>query len=259
MNRRVFLQSVATAPVARAFRGVRVEHSRIEYVAGDNEIVVVRREPSRSETIQRVRSQRPGGLVFSPNGEVLFAVNQVEEYGGLPTGSVESFAVSPSFGTLERIGRQALALSSTVPRDCSVSPDRKFLVVAAYGGGSYNVLPVLDSGRIGPPHQVMKEIGRSVDPVRQRSAHPHSVAFHPQGQFVIGTDLGSDRINVFCFRDGRLLRVQQRRTRPGSGPAEIRLDASGSMVTIRHELKRITARYQFDPRTGNLDDLLVAS
>src|SRR5205823_7944684 len=116
---------------------------------------------------------------------------------GLPTGSVESYSIAPDTGLIQLISRQPLSLSATRPKRFAISPDGGYVVVAAYGGGAYNVLPVDGDGRIGSVRQVLKEIGNGPNRKRQATAHPHSVVIHPSGKFVIATDLGCDRINVF--------------------------------------------------------------
>jgi 6-phosphogluconolactonase (cycloisomerase 2 family) len=117
---------------------------------------------------------------------------------------------------MELISRQPLSLSATGPKHVAISPDGSWMVVAVYRGGAYNLLPVDREGRIGSVTQALKEIGSGPHPTKQATAHPHSVVFHPSGKFVIGTDFGCDRINVFAFQSGRLRRVQQMGASAGS-------------------------------------------
>jgi 6-phosphogluconolactonase len=201
-----------------------------------------------------VPSRRPIFHTLHPSGRFLFAVNDINNYQGLPAGSVESFAIEPGSGQLMLINRQTLSLSSTFPRHCAVSPDGDHMVVAAYGGGTYNVLPIHANGALGRVSQIIKEIGRGADPVKQASAHPHSVVFHPSGRFLISTDFGSDRINVFRFENGKMIRILQKSAAPGSGPAHITLSRDGSSVSVWHELRSRTVRYQFDCHTGTLTE-----
>jgi 6-phosphogluconolactonase (cycloisomerase 2 family) len=250
MKRRVFLESIAALPVLA--RASAPAHLQVRYVARRDCIDVFEERRGDAKAIQSVPSIRPVFLTLHPNRQFLLAVNHTDEYQGLPTGSVECFAVIPATGHLSFIGRQPLSLSSTFPRHCAVSPDGKYLVVAAYGGGTLNVLPIRKDGTLGPVCQVIKEIGRGGDRVRQASAHPHSVAFHPSGAFVITTDLGSDCISVFGFEQGRMTRVHREPAPPGSGPADIRLNRDGSVVTVVHHLKPLVAHYSFDSGTGTI-------
>jgi 6-phosphogluconolactonase (cycloisomerase 2 family) len=133
-----------------------------------------------------------------------------------------------------------------MPRELAISPDGRFLVVAVYGGGLYNVLPVGSNGEIGGVTQVIKEIGCSIKGDRQLSAHPHSVVFHPSGKFLFGTDEGADRINVFRIDDGQMTCVQRVSAVPGSGPAGLAMESSGLHVLVEHEFSTSIARYRFD-------------
>ncbi|HEX4773528.1 MAG TPA: beta-propeller fold lactonase family protein [Bryobacteraceae bacterium] len=224
MNRRTFLGSIAAATALSTARS------------------------------SAIRSRRRTFHVLHPSGRFLFAINDVDNYQGLPTGFVEAFAIELRSGHLALINRQALSLSSTFPRHCAVSPDGNHMVVAAYGGGTYNVLPIQADGALGRVSQIIKEIGRGADPVKQASAHPHSVVFHPSGRFLISTDFGSDRVNVFQFENGKMIRVLQKSAAAGSGPAHIAMSADGFALTVSHELRPLVTRYYFDDRTGTITE-----
>jgi 6-phosphogluconolactonase (cycloisomerase 2 family) len=216
-TRRVFLQSLGALPVLGALPALK--HNAIALDAG---------------------------------GEFLFAVNEISEFQGLPTGSVESYAVEPGSGHLTLVTRAPLSLSATLPRHLALSPDGRYLVVTAFGGGCYNVLPVGRGGEIGAPTQIIKEIGYGPHAEKQASAHPHSVVFHPSGKFVIGTDLGSDRINVFAFEEGRMRRIQQVDTPAGSGPAGLQMSPDGGSIRVQHEISGLVASYRFNSVDGVL-------
>ena len=55
-------------------------------------------------------------LTLDITGRYLFAVNEIDEFQGLPTGSVESYRIEPSAGHLGLISRVPLSLSATMPR-----------------------------------------------------------------------------------------------------------------------------------------------
>jgi 6-phosphogluconolactonase (cycloisomerase 2 family) len=195
---------------------------------------------------------RHNAIALDARHGFLFAVNEISEFQGLPTGSVESYAVEPGSGHLTLVTRAPLSLSATLPRHLAISPEGRHLVVTAFGGGCYNVLPVGRGGEIGPPTQIIKEIGYGPHPEKQASAHPHSVVFHPSGKFVIGTDFGSDRINVFAFADGRMQRIQQLEAPAGSGPAQLEMSPDGGSIRVQHEISGLVASYRFNCVDGVL-------
>jgi 6-phosphogluconolactonase len=220
--------------------------AKFEYAGGTDRIEVYRRQGAHSAKVQTVMSANPSFLALDRVRQRLFAVNEIGEFEGLPRGSVESYTVSPGTGLLTLISREPLSLSATRPRSLAISPDGRFMVVAVYGGGAHNVLPVGVDGQIGRVTQVLKEIGCGPDPKMQATAHPHSVVFHPSGKFVVATDFGCDRINVFSFRAGRMTKIKQIGAPAGSGPAEVHLDDRGLEAVVQHRLGSFRARYKVE-------------
>src|SRR3954465_11682952 len=189
MSRRALLRSAAAISASGPLlMKAREPNGANKYVATAESIDVYRTEAGEKRKVQSVSTQRPVSLTLDITGRYLFAVNEIDEFQGLPTGSVESYGVvDPGTGKLDRISRSQLSLSATMPRHLALSPDGRHLVVAAYGGGIYNVLSVRPNGEIGGITQVIKEIGHSIRRGPQSSAHPHSIVFHPSGEFLIGT------------------------------------------------------------------------
>jgi 6-phosphogluconolactonase (cycloisomerase 2 family) len=220
--------------------------SKFEYEGGTDRIEVYRRQGASSAKIQTVMSANPSFLALDQVRLRLFAVNEIDEFEGLPRGSVESYTVAPGTGLLTLISREPLSLSATRPRSLAISPDGRFIVVAVYGGGAYNVLPLGVDGRIGRVTQVIKEIGCGPDRKMQATAHPHSVVFHPSGKFVVTTDFGCDRINVFSFNAGGMTKIHQIAAPAGSGPAEVYLDDSGLEALVQHRLGSFQAQYKIE-------------
>jgi 6-phosphogluconolactonase len=232
-TRRAFFQRLAAASCAVLPAGKRFPRTTPTFYEGRVDCIeVVRIESGRKRKIQVVPSTHPSGFAIDPFRHRLFVTNDIDEYEALPTGSIESYAIDPATGRIELRDRRALSLSATGPRHLDISPDGRHLVVAAYRGGAFNVLPVQADGKIGDVTQVLKEIGSGPDPALQATAHPHSVVFHPSGKLVVATDLGADRISLFSFESGRLSRLQQIETPPGSGPANLHISLSGEHVFV---------------------------
>jgi 6-phosphogluconolactonase (cycloisomerase 2 family) len=228
----------------------------VKYVGTADRIDVYRTEGGQKRKLQTVASRRPTSLTLDSARKYLFALNEVDTFEGLPTGSIESYRIEPETGHLKLVTRTPLSLSATMPRQFALSPDGRFLVVAVYGGGLYNVLPLSANGEIGHVTQAVKEIGCSVNGHRQSSAHPHSVVFHPSGRFLFGTDEGADRVNVFGIDDeGQMTCVHRASAAPGSGPAGLTVDLSGSQLTVAHAFSAAIGRYAFDSRSGLLAPL----
>jgi 6-phosphogluconolactonase len=192
--------------------------------------------------LQSMASARPSGIVRHPYRALLYVANEVSRHQYLPRGTVETFAVDRATGELELVGRQALSLSATRPRSVAISPDGRSLLVAAFGGGAYNVLPIDESGLPGAPSCILKQIGRGQHRIEQASAHPAHVLFHPETGIAVATDYGADRLDVITMyaddAGSRRLKVTLRiPCAAGSGPREIALHSGGELFAVRYALR----------------------
>src|SRR5437016_11102262 len=65
----------------------------------------------RSGQLQRIGSvdadANPSFLAIHPNGRVLYAVNELEQYNGRRTGAVSAFAIAQDTGALTRLNEQS--------------------------------------------------------------------------------------------------------------------------------------------------------
>jgi 6-phosphogluconolactonase (cycloisomerase 2 family) len=153
------------------------------------------------------------------------------------------------------VNREALALSAVNPRHAVISTDGKYLIVAVYGGGAYNVLRIEPDGRIGPVTDIRKELGCGPNRKRQSSAHPHTVAFDASGHYLFGTDLGADRISVFRLHDGKLRRIAEVSVPPGSGPGKMLVHRTVPVLSVFHELSGSIANYEWQPVEKTLHEI----
>lgn len=184
---------------------------------------------------QSIPSRSPVSLTLHPNQQFLYAVNEVEEHESLPRGTVEAYKIDAN-GTLSLLNQQPLSLSGIKPRHAAISPDGKHLVVAIHSGGAYNVLPIYPDGTVGRVTQILKEVGASCHPVYQSSAHPHTAAFDAAGQHLLATDEGCDRISIFTFQNGQMIRTIETPARPASGPGQFVLHPTGNLLYVSNTL-----------------------
>lgn len=233
-SRRAFLQGAGCVSSLGILKGLGVAQQRqpksmpagFAYIGSvaDSKIHVFQMKGSRWDLRQTIDSQAPSFLAIHPNRQFLYAVNEVAEYRGLPRGTIEAYKIDAADGSLSIINRQSLSLSGTEPRHLAISPDGATMVVAIYGGGAYNVLPIAVDGSVGRPVDILKEVGSGRHPEYQRSAHPHSVLFDESGKYAFSTDQGCNRLNVFALQDGRLVRKHQMQT--GAGPGHMAMHGS---------------------------------
>jgi 6-phosphogluconolactonase (cycloisomerase 2 family) len=189
-------------------------------------------------------------LTLDAGERFLYAVNEVDEYEGLPLGTVEAYAIDGVNGTLKLVNRQRLSLSATAPRHAAISPDGRMLVVAVHGGGAYNVLPLGKDGSVGAVSGILKETGSGPHD-RQRSAHPQMVVFDRAGRLVTA-DLGNDRLSVLSLDAARLNVLGRYAAQPGGGPRQIAFHPDGRWLFVGHELEASVACYRYDANEGRI-------
>jgi 6-phosphogluconolactonase len=199
--------------------------------------------------IQRVPSRAPACVLLSRAQRALYVANEVDVYEGSPRGTVEAFHIDLD-GRLMLLGRTALSLSATHPRNITISPDGKLLAVAAYGGGVYNLFRIAADGSLGRPSGIFKDAGCGPHSQLQASPHPHTLFFDTTGRHLLSSDFGSDRLSVFAVEDSRLRRCMELCTGEGSGPSACALHPAGSFFYLWHDLESTLACYRYDGASG---------
>jgi 6-phosphogluconolactonase len=260
LSRRAFVQHIGCITAASTFtpwlpaiaqpRGV--QSLRFAYVAASGStpsIHVFAIERDHWRPIQTIPTAPPSALVLHPTQNFLYATHAVDTYRGLPTGAVEAYSIDPHTGRLTSLNQQPLSLSATRPRHLAVSPDGHHLAVAVYGGGAYNLLPLREDGSIDRVSSILKETGTGPHQQYQTSSHPHTVAFDTAGH-LLGTDLGSDRLNIFTIAEGKLIRSSQIPQIPGSGPGSIAWHPSGNLLFVANELDASISTFHYNAQTS---------
>ena len=205
--------------------------------------------------IETIASEKPSALALHPNRNILFAANEIETYQALPSGSVESYRIDPQHGCLTLINRQPLSLSATLPRHLAVSPDGRHLVVAVYGGGAYNVLPINADGGLDKVSGTLKETGSGPDREHQGASHPQRILFNTTGH-LLSADLGNDRLSVFTLTEGQMSPIQRTAAKPGSGPQALAMHPSGHLLCAVNKLDASLSCFSYDAASGRILKLL---
>ena len=160
-------------------------------------------------------TSNPSWLAIDPSRRYLYAANEISNFGGTDSGAVTAYAINGNSGRLNRLN--TVSSQGAGPTHLSVHPSGKYVFVANYAGGTFAVLPVLSGGRLGSATDVKRDTG-PIGPLRAVSAprgsfaisghdhtHAHMIEADPAGKFVLGSDLGLDRIQVWKFNEaGRL-------------------------------------------------------
>ena len=233
------------------------------YTTGKSEGIYLYRLNLASGELKHVATTKgvsnPSFLTLAPSRRFLYAVNEVEEFGGKKSGAVSAFAVDQRTGELRLLNQQA----SLGANPCYVDADAsgKFVLVANYTGGNVTVLPVQRDGSLGGATDVRQYLGSSVNRERQEGPHAHSIVLDPANRFAYSCDLGTDKIMIFRFdpRSGKLLPSEQPwvQVKPGSGPRHLTFNASGKYLFVLNELHSSVAVFKRDPEKGSLREVQI--
>lgn len=211
----------------------------------------------RCERIGAIASERPAALAAHPALPIVYtanayAANAAGRHRYEPRGAVEAFHLHEGTGRLALVAQQPLSLSATQPRSLALSPDRRSLLVAAFGGGAYNVLPIDDAGLPGQPTSILKQIGCGPDPRKQTSAHPACVLFHPEEPLGIAADFGADRLDLLSPEIGGagipgFSVVSRISCGLGGGPIAVALHRDGRLLVAMLRLRPALASFRLAP------------
>lgn len=175
-------------------------------------IYVFRLQSAGTEVFQNVtliprglaaETPNPSSLELDLKRRLLFAVNEIEEFEGNPTGAVSAFAIDPA-GKLTLLNQRP----SMGTRPCQLVLDKegRNLLVANCGNGSVSVVPVAADGRLGEA----TDVAHAHDPAKALSvANGEGPAFSPDftacitldpaSRFAFACEPRSDRVLTFQF------------------------------------------------------------
>ena len=207
----------------------------------------------------------PSWIAIHPSRKYLYAINEVSDSHGA-SGSVTAFAIDTNGG---------LTLLNTVssegagPAHMSMDPSGSYVFVANYIGGSIAVLPIQNNGMLGSATDVHRDTGsmgsvHATDAPRGSFAisghdapHAHMIAAAPMNRFVLGTDLGQDRIYIYRFdaKTGKLTpseRLPFVSVPSGDGPRHFVFHPNGRWLYSLQEESSTILFFLFDPESGSL-------
>jgi len=204
-----------------------------------------------------VKSTNPTFLALHPSGKFLFAANGVQRLNGKRVGAASSFSIDPATGKLTAINQ---ASSGNVgPCHLSIDREGKNLLIANYSGGGFAVIPVDDAGKLSEPSCSIQD-DKSNPKLPPRG---HCIQPDPSGKFVLGDDLGLDRIFVFRFDAVKGLLTANdppaAETPHGTGPRHIAFHPNGKWAYNIDETKSTMIAYAWDAEKGVLTELQTLS
>ena len=205
------------------------------------------------------KSINPSFLAIDHSRHYLYAVNEVNDYGGKSSGSVSAFKIERG-GSLHFLNEQPTRGAD--PCHLTVDRKRKHLLVANYTGGNLAVLPIHHDGSLGPASDVQQHEG-SGPKEQQKGPHAHCIILDRSERHAISTDLGIDKVMVYRFdrSSGKLTPAKQPfvQLQAGAGPRHLTLHPSGEYLYVINELDSSMAAFQYDEDEGALTHIDTVS
>lgn len=196
---------------------------------------------------------QPSFLAETPSARFLYAINELDQWDGKPTGGVSAFSIDSATGRLILINQ----VSSLGPGPAFITLDRtgRYAFVANYTEGSVAVFRLLPDGRLGPSTAYVRHHGSSVNSERQEGPHAHCVALAPDNRFALVADLGLDQVFVYPFdaSQGTLGEPRIVKVAAGSGPRHLAFGANGKFVYLISEMHSTVSVYAYHPSNGGME------
>jgi 6-phosphogluconolactonase len=203
----------------------------------------------------------PSYLAFDSSYRFLYAVNELKEFEGAPTGAVSAFSLDPGSGELTFLNMKPS--HGADPCHLTVDKTGNYVLVANFMSGSVCVLPIREDGSLGDATDVVQHQGSSVDPVRQTGPHAHAVTLDDTGRYAFVPDLGLDKLMIYTFdaNRGKLEPNHEAwvEVSPGSGPRQLVMHPQGRYAYLINELDSTMTAFRYEGDTGTLREIQTLS
>jgi 6-phosphogluconolactonase len=209
-------------------------------------------------------SADPSFLAVHPDGQHVYAVNELSEFGGQKSGAVSAFAIDRHTGSLTLLNQ--VATGGAGP--CYISLDKSdkyypnlsnsiwFALVANYDGGSVASFPIRDDGSLGPAASLIQHVGSSVNKERQEGPHAHWVGTSPDNRFALVADLGLDEVLIYRF-DGAKGTLSPNdppfvKVNLGAGPRHFGFHPKEKFGYVLNEMDGSVTAFSYHSKNGSL-------
>lgn len=179
--------------------------------------------------------RNPSWVTLSPDGRCVYAVSEVDERDGAPTGGVHAFRRRHD-DTLEPLN--SMASGGMSPTHLAVTPDGRFLLVANFESGTLAVFELAPGGDLAAMRDVVQHHGRGQHDFFQAAPHPHQIVFDRlTGEFVV-PDMGLDAIFFYELDAHGRLRASREpfKLPPGTGPRQVAFGPDDTHLMVLGEV-----------------------
>jgi len=189
----------------------------------------------------------PTFLALHPNGKYLYCVNEGGNVAGQNIGGINAFAIDEKAQSLQPIN--AVAADGGL---CHLSIDAtgKYLLAAAYGGGSFEIWSLKPNGAIGERVQFIQNPIENAGAENAKEPHGHQFILSSDNHFAFAVDLGLDKISTYRFdaASGQLAPTEPAfvEVKNGAGPRHLAFNRDANLVYVINELNSTISVFQRD-------------
>ncbi|PTL78982.1 lactonase family protein [Vitiosangium sp. GDMCC 1.1324] len=235
------------------------------YTSGGSEGIYLCRLDMATGTLERVGVTRgvaePSYLALDPKGRYLYAVNELTEFEGKPSGAVSAFTIDSQSRELAFINQQPS--QGGAPCYLEVDDTGTFVLVANYVGGNVAVLPIREGGGVGAAVALQQHEGSGPNTERQEGPHAHQIRLDAANRYAFASDLGTDKVMIYRFdaQKGTLTPGLHSSvsSKPGAGPRHLAFHPDGRLVFVINELNSTITAFSYDVEQGALTELQTIS
>lgn len=200
-------------------------------------------------------SANPTYLAVHPNQKFLYAINETGS--GAKAGAVSAFAIDAKTGGLTALNTQTAGGAG--PCHLVVDGAGKNVLLANYGGGSIESLPIKADGSLAEPVTFIQQTDDSGKPGRPREPRAHCIVTDAANRYAYVCYLGLDKVMIYKFDSAKGTLVPNDppwgTVKPGAGPRHLSMHPSGRFTYVINESDSTLTAFSCDPATGALKEI----
>jgi 6-phosphogluconolactonase len=189
----------------------------------------------------------PSFFCYSEDKGILYSLNEVKEFNGSSGGGLTTLKYNSESGIFDKKNEMVIPYGG--PCYISMSPDKDFLFIANYPGGSVAVVRLDAAGIPETITDTILYVKESPD-----DSKAHMILSDPAGKHIYVSDLGLDRIMIYDFdRNKGKLNLLPNGTillPRGSGPRHFAFNSAGTRMYVINELSSEMMVFNTDEKEG---------
>ncbi|PDY85209.1 lactonase family protein [Bacillus toyonensis] len=206
-----------------------------------------------SNVILAAKLDNPTYVTINRNNEYLYSVVKEGESGG-----VAAYSIDSKTGELKEEKKQVVEGAS--PCHISVDSGNHTVVTANYHKGTIESFEINEENEtVNPASSIMAHEGSGPNKERQEKPHAHYAGYTPDEKYVVGVDLGIDKIITYEIKGSALTEVNSLSVNPGSGPRHITFHPNGKYAYVMTELSSEVIVLTYNAEEGTFTELQYIS